>query len=364
MTTVLRRLKFLVVAGLLVLVLAPTPGLTQMGGWPGGGGGGWGGRSRDPNDRFNEYTGGKDVWRRSEITDPNLQMRFDFTARMAGSTNGEITREQFLVMSQRFQAMRGAPGGFGAPPVAAPGAPSAAPTAAAALPAPGTPPGMPGGANWMDAMIEARFRSYDRNGDGLLNNDEMPESLRAEREKWDTNKDGFISLDEFKEYARARVSQMQVERGGNGGAGWGGQAPQGAVPPLPLPLEDEAERRPTVYRATNLPKELPSWFREADVDGDAQIGLYEWRAKGWAIEEFEKMDRNKDGFLTVDEVLHYLKQPKESAVANTMAGGMPMMGGAMPAMGSGGPPRMGPGGPPGGMPSGGNAGGPSRRLLR
>jgi hypothetical protein len=73
------------------------------------------------------------------------------------------------------------------------------------------------------------------------------------------------------------------------------------------PAEPE-ERRPVVYRTGKLPKELPAWFQQLDSDHDAQIGLYEWKAAGRPIAEFLRMDRNNDGFLTVEEVLRYQAQ--------------------------------------------------------
>src|SRR5205085_4502650 len=132
-----------------------------------------------------------------------------------------------------------------------------------------------------------------RNGDGLLNNDEMPESLRIEREKWDANKDGFIDLAEFKAFFQARMQQVQTERAG-------GQ--QGGL--LIVPTQDEEdEPKPVVYRAGKLPKDIPSWFVQLDTDGDGQIGLYEWKNSGRSLQEFQAMDRNGDGFLTIDEVM-------------------------------------------------------------
>src|SRR5438094_183786 len=37
--------------------------------------------------------------------------------------------------------------------------------------------------------IEQWFDRLDRNGDGLLNSDEMPASLRAQLDRWDVNQD-------------------------------------------------------------------------------------------------------------------------------------------------------------------------------
>jgi hypothetical protein len=214
----------------------------------------------------------------------------------------------------------------------------------------------------------------DRNNDGVLNSDEMPDSLKAERDKWVTNKDGFIDLNEFKAYFQARMMEQRAERGPGGfggfpGGGWGGGQQSPAIPEE-NPIEDEGSKRPTVYRVGKLPKELPSWFYEADTDGDGQIGLYEWKSKGWPIETFQQIDRNNDGFLTVDEVLRYVgKSATTVASAESPGGGdggSPMGGapggfGAGPAgFGGGGGGFGGPGGPGRGFggPPGGGFGGP------
>src|SRR5262249_49079078 len=52
-----------------------------------------------------------------------------------------------------------------------------------------------------------------------------------------------------------------------------------------------------------------------DTDNDGQIGLYEWKASGRPIETFLAMDRNKDGFLTIDEIMR-ANPPKANAPAN------------------------------------------------
>jgi hypothetical protein len=133
-----------------------------------------------------------------------------------------------------------------------------------------------------------------------------------------------------------------------------------------VPAENQQDQKPVVYRAGNLPRELPAWFREADTDQDGQIGLYEWKAKGWPVEQFQNLDRNDDGFLTVDEVLRSVKQPASQVGSPATAGASPGGTNFPQAGGNGGPsrglpqaggfrPQGGSGGPGGGFrPSGGN----------
>src|SRR5262249_14969228 len=139
---------------------------------------------------------------------------------------------------------------------------------------------------------------------GYLNSDEMPEALRAELDKWDTDKNGLIDLNEFKAYFQARAQQFLADRNAAGWGGWGGGY---SDPGQGEPAPQEGRKAPVAYPVGELPKELPVWFTQLDTDGDAQIGLYEWKAAGRSIKEFQEIDRNGDGFLTVDEVLRYEK---------------------------------------------------------
>ena len=370
---------FLLVTGL-ALLLGPTVAMSQFGGQQGGfggppgGAGGFGGRggfgaqqgalggqqggfggqfggggrgfgAMDPNAMWDQLTGGKPIWRRAEITDPNLLQRFDRTAQRLGITNGQITKDQYVgmmqAMVQRFTQQGNTPGGgtMGAPGAGQPmaGGPNTGAMFAGAQPGGWGQPGgwnQPGG--WggrqrgnfgqgggggqgfslnPEAIASFRFRQLDVNGDGLLNNDEVAadEVLHSEMQKWDTNGDRMIDLSEFTEYIRARIQQFQS----GGQQGWN-----------PLQMgEDDADKKPTVYRAGKLPPNIPPWFRQYDTDGDGQIGLWEWKAAGRAIPEFEAMDINGDGFVTVEEVMR-------TVVAKAGDGSSPGMGGF--AMGPGG----------------------------
>ncbi len=256
------------------------------GGFPGGGGrggrggpGGFGGgQGFDPAQIFDQFSGGKNAISRDDI-DPNNRMAlrmFDRVTQTLNITNNQITRDQFVAGfdQMRQNPGRGGPGGQG--------------------------PGGRGGAS-VDDMAEAQFKQLDKNNDGFLNSDEMPPGLRTQLARWDTNRDSLIDLQEFKAYLR---DQMR------------GNLNQPAFYELANVPEPEDEKRPVVYNSKNYPKDLPAWFKQLDTDGDGQVGLYEWRRSGRPLEEFAAMDRNDDGFLTVEEVLYAVarRSPKTGDV--------------------------------------------------
>jgi Ca2+-binding EF-hand superfamily protein len=265
--------------------------LAQRGGPPGGLPGG-GGFTFDPNQIFEKWAQGQ-----PNITIANVQSfsraGLEEYAKQNNITNGQISRSQFTdywANKEKYRA--GGTQGIGKRSpgqMAAPGAPPATP---GATPVPGAPPVNPIEA--INQAAEAEFRHRDQNGDGVLNFDEMPRSLREQIDRWDLNGDGLISLDEFRQYYAAR---MQMRGGGIGG-------PIDDTPaPITIIVEDDLDKRPVVFRAGKLPKELPKWFKELDADRDGQVSFHEWRKGGKDLEEFKEWDRNDDGFITAEEVL-------------------------------------------------------------
>ncbi|HLJ97486.1 MAG TPA: EF-hand domain-containing protein [Gemmataceae bacterium] len=255
-------------------------------GFPGSGGGrGSFGGGGDPNQFFNQMSGGKEVWLRTE-TDPRMQRLFDRIAAQIGSTNGQITRQQYSTYQEQRAAERASRG---------------------------TSPGSGRGGNSTPPTPEGMFSFYDKNGDGYLNYDEMPDQLRAERDRWDADHNGLIDLSEFRAFFQAHMVSPTSPSSSPGAD------PQSQAGGLPffyfdnsqVPIEEE-RKPPVVYRYGKLPKELPSWFEQLDSDKDGQVALYEWKASGKSLQEFDEMDRNKDGFLTVDEVLHFVNKGKEN----------------------------------------------------
>jgi hypothetical protein len=260
--------------GVLLLLLAPLIALAQFP--PGGGGKKMKG---DPNQMWERMVGaGKDVWLRSDAQNgPGGTFFFDRIAQDQNITTGQITKQQFMNYMEQMRARFGqgkGPGGGG------PGQP-----VVVSAPTPDQT------AQW-DREAEADFRQRDQNGDGKLNEDEMPRPLRNALDKWDINKDGQIDLNEYKAYYRDRMTNRMNNNQRNN-----------VTFTTDAVVDDAPLKRPDVYRYGNMPANLPAWFAEIDTDQDGQIGLYEWKAKGWPTEQFRNLDRNDDGFLTVDEVL-------------------------------------------------------------
>jgi hypothetical protein len=265
----------------------------------GGRGGGRGGFNFDPGAMFDRFAQGKNVLKRTDL-DERQQRWFDRVAQAAGVTNGELTRDQWIQGSQNQMRNWGGRGG-------------------------GQQGGGGGGFD-PAAAAERRFKQLDKNGDGFLSFDEMSDDLKAEKDKWDTDHNGMIDLNEYKAFFAARVQQMRTENGGgNAGAGGGpggnNQGAGGNATPQETPAGPKEDPKPVVYHADNLPKELPPWFAQLDTDRDGQIGLYEWRAAGRPIQDFLSMDKNNDGFLTVEEVLAYVAEHPEAGQGNGPGGG-------------------------------------------
>ena len=230
-------------------------------------------RGFDPQWLFNLMDRNRDgVVTRDEIVDRRSLDRYEDYLRRAGVTDGRLTRETFLrVFRERMEER-------------------------------------------MRSRFDPRsiFRRLDRNRDGKLDSGEIERTrrLREEVPRWDANRDGTIDATEFGRFFDALNAERMPRRS------------LGFRPPPPPPSSENppssetssttstptSTQRPpqVVYRAGKLPPDLPEWYTDLDTDNDGQVGLHEWRNR--SPDEFDALDRNRDGYITIAEMLWHAKR--------------------------------------------------------
>ena len=135
------------------------------------------------------------------------------------------------------------------------------------------------------ANIWERVLAQDKDGDGKISESEWqgaPERFK----RMDKNGDGFVTQEEVRQAASERVRSAAQARRGQGAGGPGG--PGG---PRPAPEE----------RAANF-------LKTQDQDGDGKVSATEFKGREQA---FRRMDKNNDGFLTLQELLETGSQVRE-----------------------------------------------------
>jgi hypothetical protein len=346
----------------------------DFGGKGGGFKGGGGGFQMDPERVFGFYSRGADVIDFSKM-DPNMKSfarsGFERMGMPAPTESTVITKAQFIDAYNKAQAAKGitppAPGGqpmaYGGPP--AMGGPGNFGGGPRNFGGPGGPGGFgqgpggfgqgpgafgqgpggfgqgPGGFGqgpgrdqpnafagfrMTEQDIEKRFNESDVNHDGKLSPDEVSDRspLKANFEESDTNKDGYIDLAEYKAYISARFGNFE----GEGNGAYGSYAGNGNYGRDNRDPRGEKKEEPVVaIRYGKLPNGLPSWWDSLDTDKDGQIGLYEWRADGREVKEFQKMDLDGDGLIAPQEWFRYnvlsAEQAKAIAAEEEISGGTP-----------------------------------------
>ncbi|QVL34136.1 hypothetical protein KIH39_09575 [Telmatocola sphagniphila] len=213
-------------------------------------------------DWFGLLSEGKQEWLRDKIDNPEILEVFDHVAEKLGPMRTRIRLNEFYAYSQKHLVL----------------VPSTV-----SDPSPVTK---------LDSETEKLFHILDRNGDHLLSAEEMPKLLRVELKTWDADSDGKINPAEFHNYILDRLRKGEHR----------------------TDVEAEILRGAAAGDPNKTPQGLPGWFFQLDLDHDGQIGLYEWRSI-WSALEFEQLDLNQDGFLTAEELLHYLHDPEHQGKA-------------------------------------------------
>ncbi|MBY0230754.1 MAG: hypothetical protein K2W96_15820 [Gemmataceae bacterium] len=180
----------------------------------------------------------------------------------------------------------------------------------------------------------SRFDAIDADGDGMVHEKEVKAHLVKERalsaranaatvaltvsesgaglfDLLDTDGDGRLSLREMraapallKRMGKAKLSASDVPRRYDGGFGPGGTAnPFGGFGFVVVVDADIVGRGARPARA----KKGPEWFRRMDRNGDGDVSPAEWLG---TKEEFDAIDTDKDGLLSVPEAEAWDKRKK------------------------------------------------------
>jgi Ca2+-binding EF-hand superfamily protein len=185
---------------------------------------------------------------------------------------------------------------------------------AAAIPsfaAPGGPP--PGAGRPHHARLPAEviyvqmLKLFDTNGDMKISKDELKTGVDKLFDQIDTNKDGQITPGELRVFYEARMQAWRdahprqgadQEQGKDQGSGQdqaqaGGEAGQPAAGAATDHQRPRWMERAMVMRAAFI-------FRKVDKDESGQISKQE--AEDAADRLFTRMDRNGDGFISLDDM--------------------------------------------------------------
>ncbi len=161
-------------------------------------------------------------------------------------------------------------------------------------------------------MLEMIFGRYDRNGNGVLDKDEL-DQLRGGGERYDTNQDGRVTKDELAA-AFGRSGGRGDEEGGSrfysrGGDGdpRGGEGREGGSRDASSSGDAGRKSYRTLTPAEKIAslEGLPDWFARSDMDQDGQVKMSEY-ASSWSdavAADFAQFDLNNDGIVTANECL-------------------------------------------------------------
>lgn len=293
------------------------------GGWGGGssGGGGFGGGGFDPS----QFISRMDTNGNGSIDPEEAQGPARFMLDRMARSNPKIDLTKPIpisVITESFQQMRSGgmsgPGGDMGDESVEIAASTLVPTFGIKIDK--TPvPGFGAAGATMSIKVEERdlrdaderMRRYDRNTDGMLDENEVKEARWNEPlSQWDRNKDGKLSRQEVaSRYARRRDMKETQESRQRSPEDPRNRAPTATAEEPKLaahPFEKQASFRIGDSTGSVVrPSGLPEWFIRDDINNDNQVSMNEF-ARKWdesTLEDFSKFDTNQDGYITPKEVL-------------------------------------------------------------
>jgi len=166
--------------------------------------------------------------------------------------------------------------------------------------------------------VDGVIKQYDKNKNGLLEKDEW-EGMRGDPASADRNRDRVITREElYFKLSGGKSSSSGSSSSTSSSSGSSEKKPDSRYSKYSRYRRDDDRRddrdddrgsEGKSYRfrtvADRLPRGLPSWFEDADEDGDGQVKMGEY-SSSWTDEkvaEFNKYDQNGDGLITPNEAL-------------------------------------------------------------
>jgi Ca2+-binding EF-hand superfamily protein len=173
---------------------------------------------------------------------------------------------------------------------------------------PGEPERPPAG---LQFNVEGFLKDFDRDRDGSLSREELPQRLRHHFEQVDVDKDGKLNRDEL---SRGIVYLQQQRRPSDVvfiliemsdcDEGCVGEVQHAYDVLRRLDKNQDGKIDPAELKAAReqlVRERVGGLIKELDADRDGRISKEE--ARGMIREDFAKLDTSRDGFLSHDELL-------------------------------------------------------------
>jgi Ca2+-binding EF-hand superfamily protein len=165
--------------------------------------------------------------------------------------------------------------------------------------------------------IDRFFKDFDKNDDGFLTREELPAELRQSFDRIDANRDGKISREEL---ARG-IAQLQPRRRASdmiymliemSDAHEDSVAEVQRAYDILRKLDKNRDGKidPDELKAERtrlLKSRVDALFKQLDTNNDGRISRAE--AKGQIREDFDEIDRNRDGFIEPEELMRAAAKP-------------------------------------------------------
>jgi Ca2+-binding EF-hand superfamily protein len=159
-----------------------------------------------------------------------------------------------------------------------------------------------GGSVDRSQMMSSMAARFDSNGDGKIEPSEfqnIPERFRGMLERNGVRVDRPVSVGDFGAQVSKGFEKMRAEReagGGDPGQRRDSSRQTGGTNGQPVPASFFV-----MPARVKVLIELSEELAKADVDQDGMVALYEWTDAGKPFEDYFKLDRNDDGFVTAQE---------------------------------------------------------------